>query len=306
MPRLGTGSLDGNLSSSSDSDNENEIRRAGSAGSSNVVDAIEVIPASPPPASAPRRVQSQPFPQFRRRMSASASVPTGTRSVTEGTSYEYGSNGSTASLLSQLNQLRSLTTASSLPLPAADNLDRQQSDVSHPDLAPPSPLRDTPSGDNSVSVGRQTSTNRTFRRPSTCGSVQEVSLPTSRQRSQTPLPHDDDDGSSHYHSSGMREEGTEYHDELDTQFLNRNINGIPSDWDLHQLEMAEMGRLEGSATTLSLARQSSAFRRHSSAADPPWEDPTITYDDRLPASWVAPVGVLVAGAVVLGLVLFAL
>ena len=329
MPQLRQANFDGN--SSSDSDNDNEIRRNHSADPRNVVDAVEVIPASP----LQRRAVSQPLPRFqsvavrtRQQTMNGTNAQTNSRRAGEGGYvYNNGSNGSaqTSALISQLSRLRSLsTTTSAVPASATDTLERQESNASLPDLATPPPVRNnnSASGESSAPSGRQASMSRFGRRPSTCASVQEDPQPAAplQQQQIQGMPLDDSDGMDESLQFRRSSLGSGHHrDALNTQNSSSNTmensDRIPSDWDLHQMEMAEMGH--GSETTLALARRQRAARRnsgvpvadhgHAGAVDGTnngWEEPMITYDDRLPASWVAPVGVLFGGAVVLGIVLF--
>ena len=85
---------------------------------------------------------------------------------------------------------------------------------------------------------------------------------------------------------------------------------MPSDWDLQQLERAELGhrstpltsRLSSLSTRLSSIRLGLAAEAHE---PPPQQQTVIAYDNEVPAAYVTPVGLLVVGACVLGLVLFA-
>jgi len=109
-----------------------------------------------------------------------------------------------------------------------------------------------------------------------------------------------------------------------------DIQHVPGNWDLHQqMELAELGRAgrlggpvgqyfphpqqqqSGSygpyadvqaASSVAATGQGEIHVHHHHHYH---EGSVISYDDRVTMAWVTPIGLLVAGAVVLGLVLFA-
>ena len=83
---------------------------------------------------------------------------------------------------------------------------------------------------------------------------------------------------------------------------------IPSDWDLQQLELAERGQRSRQSRPSAFQAFVSGLRAEAvetTTADISSEPLMITYDNQLPLAYATPVCLLVTGAMLLGIILFA-
>ena len=82
---------------------------------------------------------------------------------------------------------------------------------------------------------------------------------------------------------------------------------IPSDWDIEQLELAELGQVERRSRPSAFQAFMSGLRAETGTADSSGtsEPLLITFDNELPTAYATPVCLLVLGAMVMGVVLFA-
>ncbi|CAB9513715.1 expressed unknown protein [Seminavis robusta] len=330
LPQLRTsysaGSYDNNDDASSSSSDEEGTSRQ----KLDIVDAVNVIPAPPP--TSPRRSKSQPsLPTMRAAAQARQKQAAATH-------HQLQAQPRPGSLL---DQLRTTMTTTAVPASEATaiatNLNRQESGESNissslPELTTPPPsegrsqgsllLNNSSQSQNDPTVSQQEST---FQQQ---GSPAQASSNAAGHASEQSFAFGSDGvgggcGSSSLllrdvqepdnESEEFRDEyhpaATEYHVVNNHDLQRQRVSDMPSDWDLQQLELAELGLRHASRGSTSLGILSSSSYRtrlNDDEQDQQQESSLIvTHENELPSAWITPVGLLVAGAVILAIVLFA-